>query len=471
MNAPPLAPPLAIYAHFPWCVQKCPYCDFNSHQAPSQIPEQRYLDALLEDLALDIIGLEARPLVSIFMGGGTPSLFSPDAIARLLHTIKQTLPISSQLEVTLEANPGTIEHGQFAEYRAAGVNRVSLGAQSFDPAQLKKLGRIHGKEDIARAVDELRRAGIDNFNLDLMYGLPGQTRVAALSDLQQAIDLAPAHLSHYQLTLEPGTPFYHRPPELPDSDECYAMQLECQALLAAAGYRQYEVSAYAQAGRQSVHNRNYWQFGDYLGLGAGAHGKVTLADQVLRTERRKQPRDYLGHAAAQRVVLRQAVAPGELPFEFMLNALRLREGFDPVLFESRTGLHWSTLDAPIARAEQRGLLEREGHIWRPTDLGRRFLNDLVSLFLADCALRAAALKWCRAETPVQCAKCLPGLNYVLQITFYLTYSARFCRRKSVLCTPAKRSIRDQALVPIVQARSQALNVSYCFNLIIKVVKD
>lgn len=377
-------PPLALYAHFPWCVQKCPYCDFNSHKAPGQIPEQRYIDALLEDLALDLQapnfqGLP-RPLVSIFMGGGTPSLFSPEAIERLLTGVKRLLPVMPDMEVTLEANPGTIEHGQFAGYRAAGVTRVSLGAQSFRPEQLTKLGRIHGSGDIAASVDELRRAGIDNFNLDLMYGLPGQTPQQAIDDVQQAIALQPAHLSHYQLTLEPGTPFFHQPPQLPDGEDCYDMQLRCQALLADAGYRQYEVSAYAQIGRQSVHNRNYWEFGDYLGLGAGAHGKLTTTE-IVRTERRKQPREYLEVAVEQRLRLHQAVAATELPFEFMLNALRLVEGFSRELFEAHTGLPWSAVSAQVADAQRRGLLEETATRWRPTELGRRFLNDLISLFL------------------------------------------------------------------------------------------
>lgn len=379
-------PPLALYAHFPWCVQKCPYCDFNSHKAPGQIPEQRYVDALLEDLSLDLQAFEPRPLVSIFFGGGTPSLFSPDTIERLLSGIKHVLPFGGEIEVTLEANPGTIEHGQFAAYRAAGINRVSLGAQSFNPEQLKKLGRIHGSNDIGKSVDELRRAGIDNFNLDLMYGLPGQTTEQALIDLQQAIALAPAHVSHYQLTLEPGTPFYHRPPELPDSEECYDMQLRCQTLLADAGYRQYEVSAYAQAGRQSVHNRNYWEFGDYLGLGAGAHGKLSSGGEVIRTERHKQPRAYLEATASDRSVLHHAVKTADLPFEFMLNALRLVDGFSQALFESRTGLRWDRVAKEVALAQQRGLLEPATALdWRPTELGRRFLNDLVSLFLSEPA--------------------------------------------------------------------------------------
>jgi putative oxygen-independent coproporphyrinogen III oxidase len=381
-------PPLALYAHFPWCVQKCPYCDFNSHQAPTQLPEQRYIDALLEDLTLELQALEldhanTRPLVSIFMGGGTPSLFSAAAIERFLSAVKRRLPVRADLEVTLEANPGTIEHGQFAAYRAAGVNRVSLGAQSFDAQQLKKLGRIHGSHDTAAAVAELRTAGIDNFNLDLMYGLPGQTPQQALDDLQQAIALAPAPLSHYQLTLEPGTAFFHRPPLLPDGDDCYLMQEQCQSLLAASGYTQYEVSAYARPGRQSVHNRNYWQFGDYLGLGAGAHGKLTGTEHIVRSERCKQPREYLGAVAEQRCISRLPVVSTELPFEFMLNALRLTDGFATTLFETRTGLPWQTVHAAVMTAHQRGLLARiEPQRWQPTELGKRFLNDLMSIFLA-----------------------------------------------------------------------------------------
>ncbi len=381
-----LTPPLALYAHFPWCVQKCPYCDFNSHKAPGQLPEQRYVDALLADLELDlqILGLQAapRPVVSIFFGGGTPSLFSPESIERLLLGIRRVLPMADNLEVTLEANPGTIEHGQFAGYRAAGVNRVSLGAQSFDPQQLKKLGRIHGKADIPAAVAELRRAGIDNFNLDLMYGLPEQSIAASLADLEQAIALGPTHLSHYQLTLEPGTAFYHLPPPLPDGEDCYEMQAQCQALLAASGYQQYEVSAYAQPGRQAVHNRNYWEFGDYLGLGAGAHGKMTQQELIVRTERRKQPREYLEVAVPERLIRRTPVTIAELPFEFMLNALRLVDGFDRALFEARTGLSWRVIAEPVEIARARGLLDIDatGRCC-PTELGRRFLNDLLELFL------------------------------------------------------------------------------------------
>jgi putative oxygen-independent coproporphyrinogen III oxidase len=382
-------PPLALYAHFPWCVQKCPYCDFNSHQAPTHIPEAHYIDALLEDLAFDLqshaaSGLAERPLVSIFLGGGTPSLFGPDAIAQLLTHIKRVMLVAPDMEVTLEANPGTIEHGQFAAYRAAGVNRVSLGAQSFHPEHLKRLGRIHASQDIGAAVDELQRAGIDNYNLDLMYGLPGQSLEQALADVKAAIELQPTHLSHYQLTLEPGTAFYHRPPVLPQSDDCFAMQLECQAALAAAGYAQYEISAYAKPGRQSVHNRNYWLFGDYLGLGAGAHGKLTSAahNQVLRTERCKQPREYLSLRPPIERQTETAVISADLPFEFMLNALRLAEGFSRTLFESRTGQPWTRVVVTVAEAEARGFLQRENvDHWRPTELGQRFLNDLQAMFL------------------------------------------------------------------------------------------
>lgn len=378
-------PPLALYAHFPWCVRKCPYCDFNSHQKTGEIPEDAYVAALLADLDADLARIgAARPLVSMFFGGGTPSLFSPDAMASFIAGVRARLPADDAIEITLEANPGTIERGRFAGYRDAGVTRVSLGVQSFNATQLKRLGRIHQVDEVLRAVDELRLAGLDNFNLDLMYGLQDQTSAEALDDLRQAIALAPTHLSHYQLTLEPGTVFHHRPPPLPDTDECYAMQLDCQALLAEAGYAQYEISAYARANHQCAHNRNYWLFGDYLGVGAGAHGKLTLdSGSVVRTERSKQPRRYLEAGAEERLTLCE-VPRGELPFEFMLNALRLREGFTQALFEARTGLRWQDISAPVAESQNRGLLENDGaDHWRPTELGQRFLNDLQALFLAE----------------------------------------------------------------------------------------
>lgn len=378
-------PPLSLYVHMPWCVRKCPYCDFNSHAAPELVPQAQYIDALLEDLQSDLAAVQGRALTSIFFGGGTPSLFAPDQIGRLLEGVRRQIPFETDIEITLEANPGTIEHGRFSGYRDAGVNRVSLGAQTFNEEQLKLLGRIHGAGDIARAVEELRQAGLDNFNLDLMYGLPAQSVVQALQDLESALALQPTHLSQYQLTLEPGTVFYHRPPALPDPDDCWQMQIDSQELLATRGYQQYEVSAYARTGRRSRHNLNYWQFGDYLGIGAGAHGKLTRLDQggvIVRTTRLKQPREYLSRAADSRVSERRVVPGVDLPFEFMLNGLRLIDGFDEQVFESRTGLSFAVLGESVTKAERKGLLVREaGRRWRATPEGQRFLNDLQEVFL------------------------------------------------------------------------------------------
>ena len=375
-------PPLSLYVHLPWCVRKCPYCDFNSHAAPAQIPQAQYVDALLEDLETDLEAVQGRLLKSVFFGGGTPSLFSPEEIARFLACARQRAGFEPDIEITLEANPGTIEHGRFAGYRDAGVNRVSLGAQTFNDEQLHTLGRIHSTGDIARAVEELQRAGLTNFNLDLMYALPEQTTEQALADVDAALALSPTHISHYQLTLEPGTVFYHRPPPLPDSDASWRMQVECQERLASRGYAQYEVSAYAQADRRCAHNLNYWRFGDYLGVGAGAHGKLTIGSTVVRTARVRQPREYLLRRPAARVTDRVRVDPSDLPFEFMLNALRLIDGFDERSFEARTGLPFETIAAIIARAERRQLLQTVGDArWRPTELGQRFLNDLQAMFL------------------------------------------------------------------------------------------
>ncbi len=377
------APPLALYVHLPWCVRKCPYCDFNSHTAPAELPQREYVAALLEDLEQDLDAGAGRPLETIFFGGGTPSLFTPEAIDEFLLGVRERIPCAADLEVTLEANPGTIEHGRFAGYRAAGVTRVSLGAQSFDDRQLHALGRIHGAHDIQCAVDELTRAGIDNFNLDLMYALPGQTLSQALDDIRAAIALQPAHISHYQLTLEPGTVFYHRPPALPDQDTSWDMQIACQQLLADHGYEQYEISAYARAGRQCRHNLNYWRFGDYIGIGAGAHGKLTDSHEgaIVRTVRPRQPREYLRAAGSVRVSERRRVAAAEVPFEFMLNALRLQAGFAVAEFEAHTGLPITQIRSTLAAAQARGLLEQQGERWRPTELGRRFLNDLQAMFL------------------------------------------------------------------------------------------
>lgn len=381
-------PPLSLYVHMPWCVRKCPYCDFNSHVAPESIPQEQYIDALLEDLAIDAAAAQGRAIVSVFFGGGTPSLFAPEQVGRFLEAARKQVPFAADAEITLEANPGTIEHGRFSGYRDAGINRVSLGAQTFDAAHLQTLGRIHGRDDIARAVDEVVRAGLENFNLDLMYGLPAQTQQQALADLDAALALGPAHVSHYQLTLEPGTVFYHRPPPLPESDAIWQMQLECQERLATRGYEHYEVSAYARSKRRSRHNLNYWQFGDYIGVGAGAHGKLTwLANAqrrsaIVRSARVKQPREFLRRAAAERISDRFAVETAELPFEYMLNVLRLTDDFAEADFEARTGLPFATIADAVAQGQRKGLLERTGTGgWRVTDLGQRFLNDLQAAFL------------------------------------------------------------------------------------------
>lgn len=380
-------PPLALYVHMPWCVRKCPYCDFNSHAAPEHVPQAQYIDTLLQDLQSDLPAVQQRSITSIFFGGGTPSLFEPEQIGRLLEGVRREIAFADDVEITLEANPGTIEHGRFSGYRDAGINRVSLGAQTFNAEQLRLLGRIHSEHDIARAVDELRQAGIDNFNLDLMYGLPAQTLAQALHDVESALALQPAHISHYQLTLEPGTVFYHRPPPLPDPDDSWDMQIECQALLAARGFEQYEVSAYARSGRRSRHNLNYWRFGDYIGIGAGAHGKVTMLDganAIIRTTRVKQPREFMLRSADRRVIEVREVEAAELPFEFMLNALRLVDGFSEREFEAHTGLPFETMAETISRARQKGWLEQDAPArWRPTETGQRFLNDLQELFLPE----------------------------------------------------------------------------------------
>ena len=371
--------PIAIYVHLPWCVRKCPYCDFNSHVRPERLPESEYVAALLADLDGDLDLSAGRTVSSVFFGGGTPSLFGVGAIAALLEGLAARLPCAADVEVTMEANPGTLEHGRFAGYAAAGVNRVSLGAQSFDAAALHVLGRIHGPDEIGMAVSELVDAGLDNFNLDLMYGLPDQSLDGALADIEAALALGPAHLSHYQLTLEPGTAFFHRPPPLPDDERIFEMQLECKRLLASRGYAQYEISAYARPGRQCRHNLNYWRFGDYLGIGAGAHGKVTTEAGILRTEKARSPRAYL--ESGGRAGTRRAVPPAELPFEYMLNTLRLREGFRPADFERATGLSVEAILPTIAALEARGLIGETGGRLRPTDLGFRFLNDLQAAFL------------------------------------------------------------------------------------------
>ena len=378
--------PLALYIHIPWCIRKCPYCDFNSHAVSSGLPESAYVQALLTNLASELPHVWGRKLESIFIGGGTPSLFSADSIDALLCGIRALMPFRPNLEVTLEANPGTFEQNKFRGFREAGINRLSVGIQSFNPAHLQALGRVHNREEALRAADIARTAGFDNFNLDLMFGLPQQTLAEAMQDLQQAIDLQPTHLSWYQLTLEPNTLFYKQPPPLPDDDLVADMQFAGQALLNAANYQQYEVSAYAQPQQQCRHNRNYWEFGDYLAIGAGAHGKITHpADgSVTRYHNYRQPSEYLQHAPQGNArSSTQTLTTADLSFEFMLNALRLRDGFALPLFSERTGLSVEHLQTGLDQARQRGLLSVIGEQVLPTEHGWQFLNEVMQLFLED----------------------------------------------------------------------------------------
>lgn len=380
-------PPLALYIHVPWCVRKCPYCDFNSHEAREQVPESAYIAALIADLESALPSVWGRKVSSIFIGGGTPSLLSGEALHELLTAVRMRLPLLPEAEVTLEANPGTAEAGKFAAFREAGVNRLSLGIQSFNDRHLKALGRIHDSAE-ARAAIALAQQHFERFNLDLMYGLPEQTLAEALADLEAALSFAPAHLSCYQLTLEPNTLFAARPPELPEGDACADMQDAIEARLAEAGYVHYETSAFAKPGYQCRHNLNYWTFGDYLGIGAGAHGKLTLPDQngfsVQRQMRWKQPKQYLEQVAAGTPVQEQhGVATEDLPFEFLMNALRLNQGFDPALFAQRTGLPLLLVRNELERAVREGLLIQEPERIAPSDKGRRFLNTLLERFLAD----------------------------------------------------------------------------------------
>lgn len=378
--------PLSLYVHLPWCARKCPYCDFNSHAVRAPIPEAEYVDALIRDLDFELRDAELREIGSIFFGGGTPSLFSGSAIGRVLEAASTRLRFAADIEITLEANPGTADAANFSRYRAAGVNRMSIGVQSFDDAQLKTLGRIHGRDEALRAFDLARAAGFDNLNLDLMFALPEQSMAAALRDLQQALALGPEHLSWYHLTLEPNTEFAARPPRLPDADAAADMHDAGCELLAASGFTHYETSAFAQAGRGSRHNLNYWGFGDYLGIGAGAHGKRSVREgAALRIERRarhKHPRTYMeaaGSAAA--IQERRTLTPADLPFEFCMNALRLHDGFTRGQFEARTGLDFTTLAAPLSEAHRLGLLADSLDAVRPSEAGRRHQNRLFGLFL------------------------------------------------------------------------------------------
>lgn len=377
----PTLPPLALYIHIPWCVRKCPYCDFNSHTASPVLPEQEYVDALLADLDQDLHAVYGRELTSIFFGGGTPSLFSAEALGRLLTGVEQRIPFADDIEITLEANPGTFEQEKFVAYRKLGINRLSIGIQSFQQEKLEALGRIHNGDEAVRAAGMARQAGFDNFNLDLMHGLPDQSLDDALSDLRQAIALKPTHISWYQLTLEPNTVFWNQPPVLPEDDTLWDIQEAGQALLAEHGYAQYEVSAYAQAGRPARHNLNYWSFGDFIGIGAGAHGKLSHPDgRIVRTWKTRLPKDYLNPAKSFQAG-EKSLSNDEMPFEFLMNALRLTAGVESRLYPERTGLSLDTLAEGRREAEQSGLLQVEPSRLAATERGQLFLNDLLQQFL------------------------------------------------------------------------------------------
>jgi putative oxygen-independent coproporphyrinogen III oxidase len=385
-------PPLSLYAHLPWCLKKCPYCDFNSHEIArgagavdnvGAVPEQRYIDSLIADLEAALPLVWGRPVHSVFIGGGTPSLFSPEAIDRLLGDVRARLKLEPDCEITLEANPGTFEKDRFRAFRQAGVTRLSVGVQSFDDAQLRALGRVHDSAQAIAAVEEAALA-FETFNIDLMYALPGQTMAGLERDMVQALALMPPHLSVYHLTIEPNTVFAKFPPAVPDEDTAYAMLDRITEMTAGAAMDRYEVSAYARRGHRCRHNLNYWQFGDYLGIGAGAHSKISFPHRVVRQVRYREPRLYMDNALSGQAVTRDdEVSRADLPFEFMLNALRLREGFALAQFTERTGLALSAIEQPLREAERRGLIERDLVRVRPTQRGFDFLSDLQGLFLAS----------------------------------------------------------------------------------------
>lgn len=378
--------PLSLYIHLPWCVRKCPYCDFNSHAVGETLQEQRYVQALLADLESDLPRTWGRRILSIFIGGGTPSLFSPEALDTLLSGLRARLPITANCEITMEANPGTVEQGRFNAYRETGINRLSLGIQSFNDEQLKVLGRIHDASEAHTAIETARQAGFDNINLDIMFGLPGQSIAEGLSDLEAALAHQPTHLSWYQLTLEPNTYFHVHPPALPDEETIDLLFNQGQDRLAAQGFEQYEVSAYAQRGRQCQHNLNYWEFGDYLGIGAGAHAKLTNpADcSIERFQRIRDPEQYMQATAQGSAISQQhSVKPADRAFEFMLNALRLSDGFSQQLFSERTGLEYSYIETRVSELADMGLISIEGDLLSPTEQGRRYLNEMTERFLPD----------------------------------------------------------------------------------------
>ena len=374
-------PPLSLYIHIPWCVRKCPYCDFNSHEARGAFPEAEYVTALVRDLEMALPLIWGRKVYTVFFGGGTPSLLSGAGVAEILRQVRMLLPLDINAEITLEANPGTVEAGKFALFRDAGVNRLSLGIQSFNDAHLQALGRIHSADEAKRAI-EIAQQHFDNINLDLMYALPQQTLEQALQDVQIALQFSPQHLSCYHLTLEPNTLFHHNPPPLPDDDASSDMQQRIEEMLAARGYQHYETSAFAQPQCRARHNLNYWQFGDYLGIGAGAHSKLSFHDKVLRQMRNKQPQAYMDAVMRGEPVQEQhEVTHQDIAFEFMMNALRLNEGFDSALFTERTSLPLFSVHRELEEAEKRGLLSRDLKRIAPTQLGQRFLNDLLEIFM------------------------------------------------------------------------------------------
>ncbi|PST90026.1 YggW family oxidoreductase [Photobacterium iliopiscarium] len=380
-------PPLSLYVHIPWCVQKCPYCDFNSHALKTELPELDYIDALIDDLETDLMAYQLvngqRPLHSIFIGGGTPSLISPAEIGRLLAAIEARIPFSDTIEITMEANPGTVEAGRFEGYRQAGVNRISIGIQSFQDDKLQRLGRIHDSQEAIKAIELAKSAGLNSFNTDLMHGLPDQSIADAISDLKQAIALDPPHLSWYQLTIEPNTLYYSKPPTLPDDDDLWDIFEQGHALLTEAGYQQYEISGYSKPGKQCQHNLNYWRFGDYLGIGCGAHGKISFADgRIVRTVKVKHPRGYL---QADKPYLSEqiSVVDSERPFEFFMNRFRLLEACPKQDFIDRTGLPLTTIEANIDWAIEQHYLQDSGDQWQITEHGKLFLNDLLAAFVED----------------------------------------------------------------------------------------
>ena len=383
-------PPLSLYVHMPWCVRKCPYCDFNSHAVPEKLPAEDYVRVLIADLEQELSRVWGRPVHSIYFGGGTPSLFAAEQVEEFLSAARARLNLWPDIEITLEANPGTIEHDSFSAYAEAGINRVSIGVQSFNDASLGRIGRIHGRSEIEQCLRSLKSSGIMNFNIDLMYGLPGQNLAQSRNDIELAIEANPAHISYYQLTLEPNTAFAANPPELPGDDIAWDMQVAGAGLLEAAGYRQYEISAYAQKGRQSRHNLNYWRYGDFMAIGAGAHGKITRASdrQVWRYAKHRHPKRYFqavetGDWLADKCLLNS----NELVFEFFLNQLRLKHGVYINDFSARTGLSWQLVESRVQQAIDRGLLEIDEDRLRPTGLGWRFVNDIQEIFLPSASVR------------------------------------------------------------------------------------